>query len=220
MNDLHMNQNQYSVQHPNGLSTINYIEPSFWCTISYYELDKHVGESFHGSQSSITVDGFVDPSSPERFCLGLLTNVNRTYESQQCRKLIGRGVRLYYIGGEVYAECLSDHPIFIQSPICNTLQGWHPASVCRLEPGSTLKIFNNQEFANLLSKTVPKGYNEVFQLGRMCTIRLSFAKGWGKDYRRQAVTCVPCWIEIRLNGPFQWLDRIWPQMEGLGIMSS
>ena len=45
---------------------VMYLEPAFWCSISYYELNTRVGETFHASQSSITVDGFTDPSNADR----------------------------------------------------------------------------------------------------------------------------------------------------------
>lgn len=75
------------------LRPVCYEEPEYWCSVAYYELNNRVGETFHASSRSILVDGFTDPSNNKnRFCLGLLSNVNRNSTIEHTRRHIGKGL--------------------------------------------------------------------------------------------------------------------------------
>lgn len=201
---------------------VSYKDPSYWASIAYYELNSRVGDPFRAKSTSVFIDGFTDPSNnSNRFCLGTLSNINRTSAVENARRYIGKGAHLYFVHGQVYVECLSDSSIFVQSRLFNSQKNLQLNTVCKILPGCSLMIFNNSDFAALIAKAVSQGgYDAVFDLTKMCTIRMSFVKGWGAEYHRQDITSTPCWVEIHLQGALQWLDRVLVEMDSPANMVS
>lgn len=66
---------------------VSFPAPDYWCSIAYFEMDVQVGETFKVPSSCpiVTVDGYVDPSGGDRFCLGQLSNVHRTEAIERAR---------------------------------------------------------------------------------------------------------------------------------------
>ncbi|XP_042212967.1 mothers against decapentaplegic homolog 4-like isoform X1 [Homarus americanus] len=120
--------------------------PEFWCSIAYFELDTQVGETFKVPSScpAVTVDGYVDPSGGNRFCLGALSNVHRTEQSERARLHIGKGVQLDLRGeGDVWLRCLSDHSVFVQSYYLDREAGRSPGdAVHKIYPCACIKVFD------------------------------------------------------------------------------
>lgn len=120
--------------------------PEYWCSIAYFELDTQVGETFKVPSTcpSVTVDGYVDPSGGDRFCLGALSNVHRTDQSERARLHIGKGVQLDLRGeGDVWLRCLSDHSVFVQSYYLDREAGRAPGdAVHKVYPCAYIKVFD------------------------------------------------------------------------------
>ncbi|KAK9876940.1 hypothetical protein WA026_015974 [Henosepilachna vigintioctopunctata] len=190
-------------------------EQPTYASISYYELYNRIGEIFHVHSNSVIVDGFTEPNTESnRFCLGMLNNVSRNSTVEKTRKHIGKGVQLYFVNEEVYVECLSDRALFLQSGIYNYQKNYHPSTVCKITRGCPIRVFSSVDFAEVLSECLNHGFEAVYNLTNMCTIRISFVKGWGANYLRPDITNTPCWIEILLHKPLKWLDEVLMKMGG------
>ncbi|XP_011879454.1 PREDICTED: mothers against decapentaplegic homolog 4 isoform X4 [Vollenhovia emeryi] len=120
--------------------------PEYWCSVGYFELDIQVGETFKVSSScpTVTVDGYVDPSGGNRFCLGALSNVHRTDQSDRARLHIGKGVVLDLRGeGDVWLRCQSEHSVFVQSYYLDREAGRAPGdAVHKIYPSAYIKVFD------------------------------------------------------------------------------
>ncbi|XGW33233.1 hypothetical protein V3C99_017586 [Haemonchus contortus] len=56
-----------------------------------------------------------------------------------------------------------------------------------------------------LDEEAKKGADDM---KRFCVARISFVKGWGPDYSRKSISECPCWIEVKMNRAFQYLDEL------------
>lgn len=182
----------------------------------------------------MTIDGFTDPKNCDgRICLGLLSNVNRNGVIDNTRKHIGKGEYTIYCvcTPQVSVWITSPLPsvryklrisrllpylfnlvtaIFLwislqtQSVVYHRITHWKYSMImysCMYVIPYILYTVQMLEHAHHVS------ISGLYELQKMCFIRLSFAKGWGQDYPRQDVTSTPCWIEIQLATPLKTIDQ-------------
>jgi MAD (mothers against decapentaplegic) family protein 4 len=212
----------------------------YWCTINYFEGDHQIGDIFkvRSAYNSVIIDGFFDASREDRFCLGALTNVQRTNASEKARLHIGKGVQLENMSdGSVYVRCLSEYSVFFESYYLDRESGREAFdAVHKIYPGSHVKVFSLRECLRCLkaastthqqqsqsqngntssaiqngagvSDNSENGGVNVDELRKLCRLRFSFVKGWGPDYPRKIILETPSWCEIQLNRPLQYLDQL------------
>ena len=75
-------------------------------------------------------------------------------------------------------------------------------------------IFNVIEFGIYLQKALEYtlAVDLLNELKRFCLISVSFADSLGTGQRPLNVSNRPCWINIRLNSPLFWIERISSQL--------
>ncbi|KAF8367327.1 hypothetical protein PRIPAC_85156, partial [Pristionchus pacificus] len=197
-----------------GLFTVPFEEMSCWMKLCYGELETTRTNilEVHGHQ--FTIDSSTNPTTDERLCLGYFTGMEtvRDKKLEAIRRAIGKGVRMYHTGGEIFLQCLSDSPIFVQCPSANRRYGMPSSSVVKVDPKTTLKIVNYAEFANDLAAAVERGYESVYALTKLCGLRVSFVKGWGHEYSRKSIKQTGCWFTASFPAPAKWIEKVIQQM--------
>ncbi|KAL3092382.1 hypothetical protein niasHS_007591 [Heterodera schachtii] len=246
--------------------------PLHWCSANYYEFDRSIGEMFQAVADCprIFVDGGLDSTDIARFCLGPLTNTERTHASEKCRRNIARGIRLDLKGeGDVWLTVLCKGPVFVQSHYLDVLtereelghshkfvqfttvkifdlfkcyECWKVTHLERIMSrrmdretrSRRVRLDNHSTQRTTTSKTVEVGAEGsttnqsrikaeggehsddetvaddpgVDDYRTLCTVRISFFKGFGLSYPKRTIQETPCWVELHLKRALQLLDEV------------
>lgn len=99
------------------------------------------------TQPLVTIDGYFDTTREDRFCLGAISNIQRTESSERTRLHIGKGVLMEYMpDGDVFCRCLGDQSVFIESYYLDREAGRTMYdAVHKLYPGSRIKVFDMKQ---------------------------------------------------------------------------
>lgn len=122
----------------------------------------------------MTIDGYTYPGQDKnRLCIGALPNTNSCESIDKVRKAICGGIQLNYVPGieEVHLICKSQNSVYVQSRCYNSQTGIDIATVIKVRPGETMKIFDLGFFEKIINRTIPCGFKDIYTLTHFCTIR-------------------------------------------------
>lgn len=173
---------------------------SHWCMVTYYERDQQLGDIVYValSEPNVMLDGLINPEPrPDQ-------------SSIRPRRRPKVGIRLESKeNGDVWLENLSENPIYISSPHLDRLSG-RPVGegVHKIYPRAGLKVFDIRETRAAITERAEITSLEV--LKRHCLLKISFAKGWGPDFKRATIQDCPSWIEVSLTKAIRILESHLP----------
>ena len=146
-------------------------------------------------------------------CVGLLDQVERNEYIKNIRRHIGFGFQLTLEHDGIWIYNRSDYCIFVSAPLLSSEaistvdrselalpEVVRAPEVVRVSPGHCFHVVNFGLIALPAYNGGGKNSSRTFAYQVYC-IRVSFAKGWGRNYTRQFITSCPCWAEIYLREP-------------------
>ena len=92
------------------------------------------------------------------------------------------------------------HDVFVNSPTLEAFET-RTATVYKVPSGYSLQIFDfeRSELVHRIRNSRQSSQQHAEGPYDAYSVRISFVKGWGRDYRRQFITSCPCWLEVRIN---------------------
>eukprot|EP00096_Caligus_rogercresseyi_P015812 TRINITY_DN828_c1_g1_i1.p1 TRINITY_DN828_c1_g1~~TRINITY_DN828_c1_g1_i1.p1 ORF type:complete len:337 (-),score=93.45 TRINITY_DN828_c1_g1_i1:376-1386(-) len=167
-----------------------------WCKLAYWEESHRVGPMFPVYDSSLDVfSEFLKGSGLS--LSGLFTqNTNPSTSTREVRKKIGRGLSLSQESSGLWIHNRGSNAIFVNSPTLDLQPLTGVFIVYKVPPGHSVLAFNYDIYSGPLSHF--RALRDSGPRSDERSVRVSFAKGWGTNYKRPNVTNCPCWLEIML----------------------
>ncbi|XP_078718300.1 mothers against decapentaplegic homolog 6-like [Lampetra fluviatilis] len=181
-----------------------------WCTLAYWEYKKRLGPLHHVCRDTVGVyyelphqaspgKGSGAADAGEDLCLKSLPLGSGAgggvggQTAQRSRARVGAGLLVSCEPDGVWAYNRGELPVFVNSMTLDTTVGRAPVSH-RLPTGHSVKIFDPEQ-----ARSMQRALARLAQGERprdLYSVRISFGKGWGRDYSRQCVLDCPCWLEL------------------------
>lgn len=181
-----------------------------WCQITYWEEKSRIGSRFDVVDSCVNV--FENLPQGSGLDLSMFTNARPNELSHKVKENIGYGFQLTREADGIWLYNRSNMVLFAGSPTIQlgSVNLTQPV-VKRLPPGNSALVYDPNLVPDPLTVAKP-GYEmsedssaklmssgTASRTAQPFCVRVSFQKGWGKNYTRMYITQCPCWVEIYLH---------------------
>uniref|UniRef100_A0A7E4UST4 MH2 domain-containing protein n=1 Tax=Panagrellus redivivus TaxID=6233 RepID=A0A7E4UST4_PANRE len=179
-----------------------------WLKLKYHEFKDVCGTNFESSSTEVSVTGLSQMSSDSRFSIFSVSRPNRDLAVHRVRQCVKEGIRFYYEGRNVWLDCIGPQQIFVQAPLYAYCNSQPLSTVFRLKQGNGMPVFSAVAFDHLLKEAENIGRDSIVAIEQLCSLRISFVKGWGQNYASPTILTLPVWLEVHFLHAFGNVDHV------------
>lgn len=144
--------------------------PKDWISIIYFEQYSRLDE-FISNKCKISINNSCEPSDLTKFCIGSVKDTSQIQQFKLGRKYIGNGIELNFDGYDVIVSNLSKTNIYVHPFGLNLYHNKPHKKIYRVPPRSSLLIYSNLCFQQLLSHFMKNSHQNPRILENTCKIR-------------------------------------------------